>query len=171
MVEMLLKYGANPNYQEPKTGMTALMMCCHVGSEMEAFGIAQVILSKKWSTNKNQQDIGHNTALHHAVMGDKLRVCKLLVREQVDLELKNRDKMLAIDVANKKQKDLVEYLSQYQKINKKAQRIKKYVSLSPAKILFKTRYNQSNQMKKIQADGKSDTRIIDVPYRNDQRLQ
>ena len=75
--------------------------------------------------------------------------------------------MLAIDVANKKQKDLVEYLSQYQKINKKAQRIKKYVSLSPAKILFKTRYNQSNQMKKIQADGKSDTRIIDVPYRND----
>ena len=50
---MLLKYGANSNYQEPKTGMTALMMCCHVDTEIEAFSIAQVILSKKWSANKN----------------------------------------------------------------------------------------------------------------------
>lgn len=39
MVELLLKYGANPNFQEPKTGMTALMMCCHIESENDAFAI------------------------------------------------------------------------------------------------------------------------------------
>lgn len=40
LVEALLSYGANPNFQELKTGMNALMMCCHVETETEAFGIA-----------------------------------------------------------------------------------------------------------------------------------
>ena len=107
MVKLLIDGGANIAYSERSTGMTALMMLCHLESEDDSLAIADAILEQDCSEVINLQDIGLNSALHHAVMTSKVEICKLLIEKGADLTLKNRDSMLAIDLANKKEKELL----------------------------------------------------------------
>lgn len=62
----------------------------------------------------NAVDIGLNTVLHHAVLANKPEICKLLIENGVDVTMTNIEGMLAIDLVEKKQKQIEEILSEHQ---------------------------------------------------------
>jgi len=79
IIKALLEGGADINYAEQNTGLTALMMCSYLESEENACHLMTILCETVASPNLNQTDFGINTALHHAAWKNKQTLCKYLI--------------------------------------------------------------------------------------------
>lgn len=132
IIKALLSNYADINYAEEHTGFTCLIMCCHLVNEADALKVAQLLCehtnyeNQPRMVNVDAQDIGLNTPLHHAALTNKLSVCQYLMAQKVNTTLKNRDELLAIDLASAD--DVIAFLSQHQtKQDKKPKKSKKMI--------------------------------------------
>jgi len=61
----------------------------------------------------NTKDVNDNTLLHQASMAKKLSVCQYLIENNADVTARNKDNMLAIDLAQTT--EVKKYLYEFQK--------------------------------------------------------
>jgi len=79
IIKALLESGADINYAEQNTGLTALMMCSYLENEQNACHLMTILCETVSSPNINQADFGLNTALHHAALNNKQTLCEYLI--------------------------------------------------------------------------------------------
>lgn len=92
--------GADLTCSEYHTGLTPLMLACHLNKEEDAVAIAKLLLHHSSNQDLDTGDIASNTALHHAAMANKLALCKLLIEKKASTDKVNKDGLKAIDLTN-----------------------------------------------------------------------
>ena len=140
-IKALLIKGADvDDYSEHYTGLTPLMMACHLKSDEDSLTVAKMLIDQYPDLDLFAEDIAQNTVLHHAAMENKLEVCKYLLEEKKVMlhfmaDRHNQDGLTAIDLSSKK--EVFEYLSQYScKLDKKPKKFKR----DKRGFTFKTKY-------------------------------
>lgn len=136
IIKALLEGGADINYAEQNTGLTALMICSYLESEQNASHLMTILCETVSSPNLNQLDFGLNTALHHAALNNKQTLCEYLIGLKVFADLRNSDKQLPVDMAT--EDELVTYLSTLMK--KSTKKIKKAKKFKKEILDFQTKY-------------------------------
>ena len=98
VIEILLKYGANPNASNSRNITPA-----HYAAKFHNFEVLQVFLSGKIKANVNAQNEDGNTPLHYAIIPnynnelERNKVVDLLIANGADLTLKNNKGLTPIE--------------------------------------------------------------------------
>jgi len=107
------------SYQEKTTGFNCLAMCCHLVNEKDSLNLIKILhdhnqdCKEAHKVDINTKDVNGNTLLHQASVAKKLSVCEYLIDYEADVTTKNKDNMLAIDLAQTK--EVKQYLFDFQK--------------------------------------------------------